>query len=192
MQLQMDLKSLGYSVAGPAPSVERAFKILDREPVKAALLDVHLGNENSIPIANKLADLDIPFLFITGFERVEVDSEQFDNHILLRKPINSEQLDTAMHQLLAGTGEHFTSRRPLCIGQSTARASRLDGIRFGPSRIQGLDLFLCTGQRLIHLGRLEMIADHLWVRGLPLELLHERFRLEDGILHRLIYSRRSL
>ena len=37
MQLQMDLKSLGYSVAGPAPSVERAFKILDREPVKAAL-----------------------------------------------------------------------------------------------------------------------------------------------------------
>ena len=50
MQLQMDLKSLGYSVAGPAPSVERAFKILDREPVKAALLDVHLGNENSIPI----------------------------------------------------------------------------------------------------------------------------------------------
>lgn len=100
MQLQMDLKSLGYSVAGPAPSVERAFKILDREPVKAALLDVHLGNENSIPIANKLADLDIPFLFITGFERVEVDSKQFDNHILLRKPINLEQLDTAMHQLL--------------------------------------------------------------------------------------------
>ena len=100
MQLQIDLKSLGYSVAGPAPSVERAFKLLDRETIKAALLDVHLGNENSIPIANKLTELDIPFLFITGFERVQVDSKQFDNHMLLRKPINLEQLDTAMHKLL--------------------------------------------------------------------------------------------
>ena len=101
MQLQMDLKSLGYSVAGPAPSVERAFKLLNRETIKAALLDVHLGNENSIPIANKLKELGIPFLFITGFERVQVDSKEFDEHILLRKPINLEQLETAMQKLLA-------------------------------------------------------------------------------------------
>ena len=100
MQLQIDLKSLGYSVAGPAPSVERALKLLDREKIKAAVLDVHLGNEDSIPIANKLTELKIPFLFITGFERVAVDSKEFDSHILLRKPINLEQLDTAMHQLL--------------------------------------------------------------------------------------------
>ncbi len=100
MQLQLDLKSLDYSVAGPAPSVERALKLLDRETIKAAVLDVHLGNENSLQIANKLNERQIPFLFITGFERVEVDSDEFDKHILLRKPINLEQLNTAMHQLL--------------------------------------------------------------------------------------------
>ena len=100
MQLQMDLKTLEYSVAGPAPSVERALKLLDRETIKAAVLDVHLGNEDSLKIANKLNEMNIPFLFITGFERVEVDSEEFDKHILLRKPINLEQLDAAMHQLL--------------------------------------------------------------------------------------------
>ena len=100
MQLKMDLKSLDFSVAGPAPSVERALKLLNRESIKGAVLDVHLGNENSIPIANKLDELNIPFLFITGFERVEVDSKQFDEHILLRKPINLEQLDDAMQKLL--------------------------------------------------------------------------------------------
>ena len=100
MQLQMDLKTLNYSVAGPAPSVERALKLLNRETIKAAVLDVHLGNENSLQIASRLNELNIPFLFITGFERVEVDSQEFDKHILLRKPINLEQLETAMHKLL--------------------------------------------------------------------------------------------
>ena len=104
MQLKMDLKSLDFSVAGPAPSVERALKLLNRERITGAVLDVHLGNENSIPIANKLDELNIPFLFITGFERVQVDSEQFDDHILLRKPINLEQLDDAMQKLLEDKG----------------------------------------------------------------------------------------
>ena len=100
MQLQMDLKSLGHQVAGPAPSVDRAFKLLDREPIKAALLDIHLGNENSIPIANRLRELKIPFLFITGFEQVDIESNEFDDHVLLRKPINLDQLSDAMGTLL--------------------------------------------------------------------------------------------
>lgn len=100
MQLQIDLKSLGYSVAGPAPSVDRAIKLLDRESIKAGILDVHLGNEDSIPVARKLKELGIPFLFITGFERVQIESEEFDNHILLRKPVHLEKLSSAIEQIL--------------------------------------------------------------------------------------------
>ena len=43
MQLKEDLESLGYSVVGPANSVQKAISLIERHSIHGAVLDVNLG-----------------------------------------------------------------------------------------------------------------------------------------------------
>ena len=96
MQLKEDLESLGYSVVGPANSVQKAISLIECNSVHAAVLDVNLGHENSMPIAKKLDELQVPFLFITGYETVSTDEQMFSDKTLLRKPILLSDIQEAL------------------------------------------------------------------------------------------------
>ena len=99
MQLKEDLESLGYSVVGPANSVQKAISLIERHSINGAVLDVNLGHENSTPIATRLDELRIPFLFITGYETVSVDDKMFSDKTLLRKPILLSDIQNALSNL---------------------------------------------------------------------------------------------
>ena len=99
MQLKEDIESLGYSVVGPASSVQKAISLIERHSIYGAVLDVNLGHENSIPIANRLDELQVPFLFITGYESVSEDKTVFAQKKLLRKPILLPDIVQAMIHL---------------------------------------------------------------------------------------------
>jgi two-component SAPR family response regulator len=99
IQLKEDIESLGYGVIGPANSVKKALMLLDQHPVNAAILDVNLGHEDSTPIAEKLENSNIPFLFITGYESFSEDKTNFGKKKLLRKPILLPDIDEAISAL---------------------------------------------------------------------------------------------
>ena len=96
MQLKEDLESLGYSVVGPASTVQKAISLIELHSIHGAILDVNLGHENSTPIAKRLDELQVPFLFITGYETVSADEEMFSDKTLLRKPILLSDIQEAL------------------------------------------------------------------------------------------------
>lgn len=69
------LEEQGAMVLGPAGNLEDAFSLLDdRAPPDAALLDVNLGGIDVYPVADRLAELHVPFVFTSGYDRGMIPS----------------------------------------------------------------------------------------------------------------------
>lgn len=94
------LQRLGYQVLGPAHSVSHALDILAAETPDAALIDTVLNRESSLAIADRLAELGVPFAFYSGFEASDLP-ERFRDRPFLRKPIGEATLRVALAGLLA-------------------------------------------------------------------------------------------
>ena len=59
------LEQAGASIIGPAGNVADAFDALRGEP-DVAVLDLRLGDELSLPVADELKRRGVPFVFATG------------------------------------------------------------------------------------------------------------------------------
>lgn len=64
-ELARVLETAGVQVVGPVATVRDALNLIDPLP-DAATLDVHLGEETSLPIADALARCGVPFVFATA------------------------------------------------------------------------------------------------------------------------------
>lgn len=71
--LQRNLELAGARVLGPVGSISEAFQLIRDERVDAALLDIELEEETSYPIAERLAAIGVPFLFVSN--AVDIPSE---------------------------------------------------------------------------------------------------------------------
>lgn len=60
------LKKSGARVIGPAASALDALLFLEHGKVDAVLIDIHVDTDSAIPIAKKLLDEDVPFVFATS------------------------------------------------------------------------------------------------------------------------------
>jgi CheY-like chemotaxis protein len=89
-------REAGAEVVGPATSVPTAFRLLDAKTVTAAILDVRLGDHDSLPIARRLADAGIPFVFHTGLSDNRALSTKWPQIPVLRKPATSQALIAAV------------------------------------------------------------------------------------------------
>jgi len=66
--------------------------LLDSETPTLAILDVNLGEETSLPVAERLADLGVPFLFATGYgEQLDLP-DRFAAVPIAQKPYNVRDL----------------------------------------------------------------------------------------------------
>jgi ActR/RegA family two-component response regulator len=90
LQLKRDIESLGYEVLGPAPTAKAALALLDHPNLAFAILDINLGEENSIAVAKALQDRGIPFVFITGYQSVDVAG--LEHAEVIRKPASADQI----------------------------------------------------------------------------------------------------
>ncbi|WP_236552439.1 response regulator [Belnapia sp. F-4-1] len=65
------LLDAGASVVGPVGSVDDALALVERAAcdggLSAAVLDINLGGAMVSPVADRLAALNVPFLFATGY-----------------------------------------------------------------------------------------------------------------------------
>jgi DNA-binding response OmpR family regulator len=66
MMLADMFDALGYPEPAQAASVEDALAAIAAGPVDGALIDINLGDAKGWPVADALAERDIPFAFTSG------------------------------------------------------------------------------------------------------------------------------
>jgi CheY-like chemotaxis protein len=101
MLIEDILMDNGATVVGPAARVNKALDLLGTEEVDAALLDVNLAGENTMPVAEELRRRGIPFAFATGYGAGGLP-EGFAGQPLLQKPFQERDLQEVMARVLAG------------------------------------------------------------------------------------------
>jgi len=62
------LVAAGAEVVGPAGDLATGLRLADSEEIDAAILDVDLDGAMSYPIADRLAQAQVPHLFLTGYD----------------------------------------------------------------------------------------------------------------------------
>ena len=95
LQLEDMLTDLGCTVIGPAARVRQALDLLERQAIDAAVLDLNVAGELVYPVADRLTDRGIPFLFVTGY-RASALTEAYRTRPLLQKPFHLPQLRQAI------------------------------------------------------------------------------------------------
>jgi DNA-binding response OmpR family regulator len=101
MQLVDILEEAGLA-AEPAPSVQVALRVIEEEPLHAAILDISLGEETSFPVARELARRGVPFVFVTGYAETEIPDD-LRGSTVLRKPVRPETLIARLRSMLTSS-----------------------------------------------------------------------------------------
>lgn len=92
MVLNDQLEELGLSIVATCANVPEAIKAIDDSAPDAAILDVNLGGQLVYPVADRLIDRGIPFVFITGYGRESIDS-RYSSIQVLEKPVDLQALE---------------------------------------------------------------------------------------------------
>lgn len=106
MDLQDTFEDAGFNVLGPVASVDPGLEIIRKTKPDVAMLDYNLGRETSIPIAQKLDAIKIPYVFLSGqVSRVVTANVKTEQKVIM-KPFNAEALISYVNKLVeshAGT-----------------------------------------------------------------------------------------
>lgn len=88
-----------------AATPQQALEAIERFEPKLVTLDIDLRGQSSLPVADRLAELGIPFLFITGYG-IEVELGEHVAPVLV-KPVKADRLLAALRKLVldGGRGE---------------------------------------------------------------------------------------
>jgi len=98
MLVEDALLDAGYEVIGPARSVAEAMAMLASERPGAAVLDLNLGGENSLRVADELSARGIPFIVATGYGAGGLPPHH-DEVLVLPKPYDPADLTAALGRL---------------------------------------------------------------------------------------------
>ncbi|MEO7814385.1 MAG: HWE histidine kinase domain-containing protein [Sphingomicrobium sp.] len=82
-----------------------AVSAIDTEKVDLAILDINLGDHNSFPIADRLDDLGIPFLFATGYGEQAQLPERHRPRIVLQKPYTLQLMARNLPELMRSAAQ---------------------------------------------------------------------------------------
>ncbi|MEO5867979.1 MAG: response regulator [Sphingomonas sp.] len=99
MMLEDFLDALGKTLVGTADTCAGALDLIAGGGIDGAIIDVNLrGGEQSWPIADALAELDVPFLFATGGPQDGMTSAHRDRPTLA-KPFTMDGVAKALDAL---------------------------------------------------------------------------------------------
>lgn len=84
MLLQDALVDMGCRVVF-ANEIREAKQLAEDEPIDCAFLDVKIGNDTVVPVADALTKRRIPFVFSSNYGK-ELLPERYRNHAMLPKP----------------------------------------------------------------------------------------------------------
>jgi CheY-like chemotaxis protein len=89
------LQALGVQLVVPARSLSEGLKAIGASTLDAAFLDLRLGADTSLPLAERLADLGVPFAFLTGYQGDAIPAV-FKDRPVIAKPFTPETLLQAL------------------------------------------------------------------------------------------------
>lgn len=94
------LRRLGASDVVTAASVGVAIALIEETSPTIAMLDINLGDQTSFPIADRLSEEGIPFLFATGYgEQAQLPGDH-KARVVLQKPYTLKNVARAMPVLI--------------------------------------------------------------------------------------------
>ena len=85
------LEAYGCEIVGPAYDLAQASELSRGRTLDGAVLDVNLGGEKVFPLADALAEVPIPYCFVTGYGVAGLRPEDLE-HPVLQKPIDTDRL----------------------------------------------------------------------------------------------------
>jgi two-component sensor histidine kinase len=96
METEDVLEDAGCVVVGPVATLRDGLRLADRERLDAAVLDVDLAGEPVFPLAARLRELGVPFVFVTGYNERAVFPSEFADVPRIGKPIHGPSLLAAL------------------------------------------------------------------------------------------------
>ncbi|PHP27463.1 HWE histidine kinase domain-containing protein [Limimaricola cinnabarinus] len=103
ISLEMALGEQGALVEGPYTRLGDAQKAVSTRP-DAAVLDVRLGSQSSLPLARDLHALGVPLLFVTGNVDGEELKQEFPECQVLSKPVSEDRVVAELKRLIERRG----------------------------------------------------------------------------------------
>jgi CheY-like chemotaxis protein len=103
LDLVQALEAEGASIVGPVATFCQALALIEATPgLNGAVLDVELVGELSFPVANRLREQGIPFVFGTGYDE-RIIPDPYRDGPLIAKLVQVELMTQA---LIGSTGGH--------------------------------------------------------------------------------------
>jgi CheY-like chemotaxis protein len=99
MMIEDMLADLGCESVTATATVDQALAFIDAQVFDAAMLDLNLNGNKSLPVAAALAARDMPFFFTTGYTAIDL-RDGFRDRPLLKKPFQYEELVEIFTRLL--------------------------------------------------------------------------------------------
>ncbi|WP_298435211.1 HWE histidine kinase domain-containing protein [uncultured Jannaschia sp.] len=101
MDTKAKLTKLGARCVQIASSVRVALKVMDEASIQCAVLDVNLGDEVSIGVAQRLHAAGIPFILATGYGTDQSALDGYPDVTIMVKPYSLDDLGAALATELA-------------------------------------------------------------------------------------------
>jgi len=102
LQVEDMLVESDCDVVGPASRVGQALKLIDEEPVDAAVLDLNIAGDLVYPVADALEKRGLPYIFVTGYGASSL-TEPYRSRRVLQKPFSRRELLQAMREAVEQT-----------------------------------------------------------------------------------------
>lgn len=99
------LKTLGAARVITASSVRQARDVIGEGGIDFAILDINLGTESSMTIAEELRDRAVPFLFASGYGEQAQLSTDFADQEVITKPYGRAEIVEALHRMRTRAGD---------------------------------------------------------------------------------------
>lgn len=101
LDLQMTLEDDGWYVSGPFASSRDAVQYLDTNTADCAILDVRLTDGDVFPVADRLRDAGIPFVFHSGHADPTRLEQLYPGSVVCQKPCHPDALVKKLTGLIA-------------------------------------------------------------------------------------------
>lgn len=96
LDLSSAVEEMAGRVVGPAATVDEALKLLDTQPVAAAVVGCHLGKRDALRLAQQLAERRVPFVIHTASAVPAAISELHPDVPVLIKPVQPGAILTCL------------------------------------------------------------------------------------------------
>lgn len=101
MKIEMMVIDAGGSVIGPCSTLRKADNTVETEEFDAAILDVNLGKHEVYPIAVKLVERGIRFVFYSAHAKASDIENMFPDARLIAKPASERIIIQALIECVA-------------------------------------------------------------------------------------------